>query len=93
MITVSDVSLSYGTDKLFDKTNLIFTPGTCYRIIGANAAGKSTCLKILSGALEPSPGELVVAQGTRLSVLEKVQNIYHSYLVLASVFMGHARFF
>ncbi len=93
MITVSDVSLSYGTDKLFSKTNLIFTPGNCYGIIGANGAGKSTFLRILSGALEPSTGEVVIAAETRLSVLEQDQNKYDEFPVLETVFMGNARLY
>ncbi len=93
MITVSDVSLSYGTDKLFTKTNLIFTPGNCYGIIGANGAGKSTFLKVLSGALEPSTGEVVVAPNVRMSVLEQDQNKYDAYPVIETVFMGNARLY
>lgn len=93
MITISDVSLSYGTDKLFTKTNLIFAPGNCYGIIGANGAGKSTFLKILSGALEPSTGEVVMAPNVRMSVLEQDQNMYDDYPVLETVFMGNARLY
>ncbi len=93
MITVSEVSLSYGTDKLFTKTNLIFTPGNCYGIIGANGAGKSTFLKILSGALEPSTGEVVMAPDIRMSVLQQDQNKYDTFPVLETVFMGNARLY
>ncbi len=93
MITVSEVSLSYGTDTLFTKTNLMFTPGNCYGIIGANGAGKSTFLRILSGALEPSTGEVIVAPNTRLSVLEQDQNKYDQYPVLETVFMGNKRLY
>ena len=59
MITVNDVSLSYGTDTLFTRTNLLFTPGNCYGIIGANGAGKSTIMWTLSGVLKPSSGEIL----------------------------------
>lgn len=93
MITVSDVSLSYGTDKLFTKTNLIFTPGNCYGIIGANGAGKSTLLSILAGALEPSTGEVIIAPEIRMSVLEQNQYKYDAYPVLETVFMGNARLY
>ena len=89
MITVSDVSLSYGTDTLFTKTNLLFTPGNCYGIIGANGAGKSTFLNILAGTLEPSTGEVVVAPGLRLSVLKQDQNQYDAYSILDTVIMGN----
>lgn len=93
MITVSDVSLSYGTDTLFAKTNIMFTPGNCYGVIGANGAGKSTFLKILSGSLEPSTGEVIIAADTHLSILEQDQNKYDDFSVLETVFMGNKRLY
>ncbi|MDL2294439.1 ATP-binding cassette domain-containing protein [Ruminococcaceae bacterium OttesenSCG-928-D13] len=93
MITVNDLSLSYGTDTLFARTNLTFTPGNCYGIIGANGAGKSTFLNILAGNLEPTTGEVVLAPELRLSVLKQDQNQYDAYPVLETVFMGNARLY
>ena len=93
MISVNNVSLTYGTDKLFSETNLIFSPGNCYGIIGANGAGKSTFLKVLSGALEPSTGNVSIAPGIRMTVLEQDQNKYDSLPVLEAVYRGNARLY
>ena len=71
MITASNISLSYGTQVLFKDVNLKFTPGNCYGIIGANGAGKSTFLKILSGEIEPDSGETVITPGERLATLKQ----------------------
>ena len=71
MITVTNLSLQYSGAKLFDKVNLKFTPGNCYGVIGANGAGKSTFLKILSGELESSTGEVEIGVGARMSVLKQ----------------------
>jgi ATPase subunit of ABC transporter with duplicated ATPase domains len=70
MITVSDLSLTFGTKPLFKEVNLKFTPGNCYGVIGANGAGKSTFLKILSGEIENYSGELSIEKNARLSVLK-----------------------
>lgn len=93
MITVSNVSLSYGAEKLFTNTDLTFTPGNCYGIIGANGAGKSTFLQILSGKLEPTTGEVFLAQNTRMSVLQQDQNQYDALPVMETVLMGSARLY
>lgn len=93
MLSVNDVSLSYGTEKLFGQTTLMFTPGNCYGIIGANGAGKSTFLKILSGELEPSTGEVSMAQDKRMSVLNQDQNQYDEFFVMETVLMGNARLY
>lgn len=93
MITVNEVSLSYGTDKLFSKTTLTFMPGNCYGIIGANGAGKSTFLKIIAGSLEPSTGEVSMTEGLRMSVLEQNQNKYDDKSVMETVLMGNKRLY
>ena len=69
MVTVSDVSLGFGERVLFKDVNLKFNPGNCYGIIGANGAGKSTFLRILSGELKPDRGEIVIGTGKRMAVL------------------------
>ena len=93
MLTVTDVSMNYGTDKLFSKTSLTFLPGNCYGIIGANGAGKSTFLKILSGALEPSTGEISLAPNTRMSILQQDQNQYDDLTVMDTVLRGNAKLY
>ena len=71
MINVNNVSLRYGARKLFEDVNVKFTPGNCYGLIGANGAGKSTFLKILSGEIEPNTGEVIITPGERLAVLKQ----------------------
>mgnify|MGYP001190182616 CR=1 FL=1 len=93
MITVDDLSLQYSGAPLFSKVNLQFTPGNCYGIIGANGAGKSTFLKILSGDLEPSTGEVSILPNTRMSVLKQNQNAYDAYNVMDTVIMGNQRLY
>ena len=78
MITVSNVSLRFGGRKLFEDVNIKFTPGNCYGVIGANGAGKSTFLKILSGDVEPNTGEVIIAPNTRMSVLQQDHYKYHN---------------
>ena len=73
MITVSNVSLQFGSRKLFEEVNLKFTKGNCYGVIGANGAGKSTFMKILAGDIEPNKGEVIIPKNERLSVLEQNQ--------------------
>ncbi|MFQ6724272.1 MAG: ATP-binding cassette domain-containing protein, partial [Clostridia bacterium] len=73
MITVSGVSLQFGSRKLFEDVNLKFNKGNCYGVIGANGAGKSTFMKILSGEIEPNKGEIIIPKTERLSVLEQNQ--------------------
>jgi len=93
MINVSDVSLNYSGTDLFSHCSLQFTPGNCYGIIGANGAGKSTFLKILSGELEPSTGEVVVSEKTRLSVLKQDQNAFDEFTVLDTILQGNPRLY
>ena len=82
MITVSDLGLAYSGQPLFSHVDLQFTKGNCYGIIGANGAGKSTFLKILSGELEPTSGEVSILPKTRMSVLKQDQFQYDEYPVI-----------
>ena len=93
MLKVSNLSLQFGKRVLFDEVNITFTPGNCYGIIGANGAGKSTFLKILSGDLEPNSGSVNIEPGKRLSVLEQNHNIYDNHSVLDTVLMGNKKLF
>ena len=93
MITVSDLSLQFGGQNLFTHVNLKFTPGNCYGVIGANGAGKSTFLRILSGELEPSSGEVAVDAKTRMSVLKQNHFAYDDYTVLDTVISGNPRLY
>ena len=93
MLKVSNLSLQFGKRVLFDEVNITFTPGNCYGIIGANGAGKSTFLKILSGDLEPNSGSVNIEPGKRLSVLEQNHNIYDNHSVLDAVLMGNKKLF
>ncbi|MGN1190026.1 MAG: ATP-binding cassette domain-containing protein, partial [Candidatus Ornithospirochaeta sp.] len=88
MITASNISLSYGTQVLFKEVNLKFTPGNCYGIIGANGAGKSTFLKILSGEIEADTGEIIITPGERLATLKQDHFKYNDYRVIDTVIMG-----
>ena len=89
MIAASNVSLSYGTQVLFKDVNIKFTPGNCYGIIGANGAGKSTFLKILSGEIEPDTGEIIISSGQRMAVLKQDHFAFNEYTVLDTVIMGY----
>lgn len=93
MISANNVTLRIGKKALFEDVNIKFTPGNCYGLIGANGAGKSTFLKILSGALEPSKGDVTMSPGERLSVLEQDHFKYDEYMVLDTVIMGNARLY
>ena len=93
MLTVSNLSLQFGKRVLFDEVNLTFNPGNCYGIIGANGAGKSTFLKILSGDLEPNSGSVNVEPGKRVSVLEQNHNIYDNYKIIDTVLIGNKNLF
>jgi ATPase subunit of ABC transporter with duplicated ATPase domains len=93
MITVTNVSLRYGDKKLFEDVNLKFTPGNCYGVIGANGAGKSTFLKILSGEIEPQTGNVSMSPGERLAVLKQDHFAYEELPVLETVLMGHERLY
>ena len=93
MITVNNVSLRFGKRTLFENVNLKFTNGNCYGIIGANGAGKSTFLKLLSGEIETTTGEINIGKGERLSVLKQDHNLYNDYRVLDVVIMGNKRLY
>ncbi len=93
MISVSNVSLEFGQRKLFTKVNIVFSPGNCYGLIGANGSGKSTFLKILSGEIESSAGEVTISAGKRLSVLKQDQFAFDRYTALTTVIMGHKRLY
>lgn len=89
MIDVSNVSLSFGGEKLFDNVTIKFTGGNCYGLIGANGAGKSTFLRILSGELDSSKGDVFYEKGQRISYLKQNHFEYDEYSVLDTVIMGH----
>lgn len=93
MISANGVTLRLGKRALFEDVNIKFTEGNCYGIIGANGAGKSTFLKILSGQLEPTNGNITMTPGQRLSVLEQDHFKYDDCVVLDTVMMGNARLF
>ena len=91
MITTNNLSLQFGKRVLYKDVNLKFTPGNCYGIIGANGAGKSTFLKLLSGEIEPTGGVVEVTPGERLSVLQQDHYAFDEYEVLRTVIMGNKR--
>ncbi len=93
MITVSNVSLNFNGQALFSHVDLKFTPGNCYGVIGANGAGKSTFLRILSGELEPSSGEVIVDPKTRMSVLKQNHFAYDEFSVLDTIIQGNPRLY
>lgn len=93
MITITDLSLNFSGDELFKNVNLKFTPGNCYGVIGANGAGKSTFLRILSGELEPSTGEVSIAPGERMSVLKQDHFAYDEFSVMDTILQGNARLY
>ncbi|NLY45639.1 MAG: ATP-binding cassette domain-containing protein [Tissierella sp.] len=93
MINVSNVSLRYGAQKLFEDVNLMFTAGNCYGVIGANGAGKSTFLKILSGDVEPNTGEVSIDKNIRMSVLKQDHFEYDDCEVLQTVIMGNKKLY
>ncbi len=93
MITVTNVGLQYGDRKLFEEVNIKFTPWQLLRLIGANGAGKSTFLKILSGDIEPQSGDVHMKPGQRLAVLKQNHFEYEQEEVLSTVIMGHTRLY
>ena len=93
MVTVSDVSLKFGDRPLFKDVNLKFTPGNCYGIIGANGAGKSTFLKVLSGELEHDSGQIIITPGERMAVLKQDHFAYDEFSVKDTVMMGHPKLY
>ncbi len=93
MISVNNVSLKFGKNVLFENVNLKFTDGNCYGLIGANGAGKSTFLKLLSGELETTSGDIVIGKNERISVLEQDHYKYNNNLVMDVVLMGNKRLY
>ena len=93
MISANNISLRVGKKALFEDVNIKFTEGNCYGLIGANGAGKSTFLRILSGKLEPTSGEIAITPGQRLSFLQQDHFKYDEYTVLDTVIMGNARLY
>lgn len=89
MLTVNNITLSFGKRILFKDVNLKFVPGNCYGLIGANGSGKSTFLKILSGEIEPSNGEIIIGPNMRLAVLRQDQFAFDDLMVMDTVIMGH----
>ena len=93
MLTVSNLSLQFGKRVLFDDVNIMFTKGNCYGIIGANGAGKSTFLKILTGDQDPTTGNVSLEPGKRMSVLEQNHFAYDNFTVLETVLRGNEKLF
>lgn len=91
MISANNITLAYGKRVLFDEVNINFTKGNCYGVIGANGAGKSTFLKILSGEIEPNKGTVDITPGERMAVLNQNQFAFDEYSVLNTVMMGHQK--
>ena len=91
MISAQGISLQFGGRPLFQHVDVQFTPGNCYGLIGANGTGKSTFLRILSGELEPSQGEVVVTPGERIAVLRQDHYQFDEYTALQTVIIGYAR--
>jgi ATPase subunit of ABC transporter with duplicated ATPase domains len=91
MISVKNVTLAYGKRVLFEEVNINFTKGNCYGVIGANGAGKSTFLKILSGEIEPNKGSVEIGKGERMAVLKQNQFQFDEFTVLNTVLMGHEK--
>ena len=91
MISTQNISLAYGKRVLFDEVNIKFTPGNCYGVIGANGAGKSTFLKILTDEITPNSGSIHIEPGKRMSVLKQNHHEYDEFAVLNTVMMGHKK--
>ncbi|HAK46721.1 MAG TPA: ABC transporter ATP-binding protein [Spirochaeta sp.] len=93
MLTVSDITLSFGERALFKDVNIKFLPGNCYGVIGANGAGKSTFLKVLSGDLEADKGDVIITPGERMAVLQQDQFKFDDFSVMHTVIMGHEKLY
>jgi len=91
MISVNNVVLQYGKRVLFDDVNVTFKPGNCYGVIGANGAGKSTFLKILSGEIEPNKGDVTIESGKRMAVLTQDHYAFDEHEAIHTVMMGHKK--
>lgn len=93
MISTSNLSVKFGTEPLFEEVNVKFTPGNCYGLIGANGSGKSTFLRVLSGVIEPTSGEVHIGKGQRLGVLKQNHFEFDEYTVMDTVIMGHKKLY
>ncbi|HLD69147.1 MAG TPA: ATP-binding cassette domain-containing protein [Candidatus Omnitrophota bacterium] len=93
MISANGVTLQYGKQRLFENVNIVFTPGNCYGLIGANGSGKSTFLKILAGEIDSTAGQIAINPGKRVSMLRQDQFAYDEYTVLTTVVMGHKKLY
>ncbi|MCG2713488.1 MAG: ATP-binding cassette domain-containing protein [Candidatus Omnitrophica bacterium] len=93
MVSVNDLSLQFGQRKLFSQVNIIFSPGNCYGLIGANGSGKSTFLKILSGEIDSTGGNVEISSGKRVSTLKQDQFTFDECVVLTAVIMGHKKLY
>lgn len=93
MISTTKLSVKFGEQPLFDDVNVKFTPGNCYGLIGANGSGKSTFLKVLSGEIEPTSGEVHIGKGQRLAVLKQNHYEFDEYTVIDTVIMGHKKLY
>ena len=91
MISAKNITLAYGKRVLFDEVNLNFIKGNCYGVIGANGAGKSTFLKILSGEIEPNKGTVEITPGERMAVLKQNHFEFDEFTVLNTVLIGHKK--
>src|SRR5512141_2786028 len=91
MVSIKDLKLGYGKRVLLEEVNLNFTKGNCYGVIGANGAGKSTFLKILSGEIEPNKGTVEITPGERMAVLKQNQFEFDDCTLLNTVMMGHSK--
>src|SRR5680860_489867 len=93
MISVDNLSLKFGKRTLFEDVNLKFTPGNCYGVIGANGAGKSTFLKIISGEIDSTSGQINITPGQRMAVLSQDHFAFDEEEVLTTVIMGHQQLY
>lgn len=93
MITASNISLSFGTQVLFKEVNVKFTPGNCYGVIGANGAGKSTFLKIMSGEIESDTGDIIITPGERMTMLRQDHFAFQEYTIMETVIMGYTKLY
>src|ERR1035437_2492444 len=93
MISTSSITLRFGKRILFEDVNIKFTPGNCYGVIGANGSGKSTFIKILSGEIEPSSGDVIISPGDRLTTLNQNQYEFDDFEVLKTVITGHKKLY
>jgi len=93
MITASNISLSFGTQVLFKEVNVKFTPGNCYGVIGANGAGKSTFLKIMSGEIESDTGDIIITPGERMTMLRQDHFAFQEHTIIETVIMGYTKLY